>query len=130
TPWSTTASPPASTPHAPDRTAAGSSGRSSTGHAAQASPSATYASSRHSPNTTTTRHPKRRNTSRRTHRTLVKPHAPQEANMQRDGPRLEGRDGAIWRAYLLGNTQEAIATTHGLSQSRVSQILDKIRATI
>lgn len=49
---------------------------------------------------------------------------------QRDGPRLDGRDGEVWRAYLYGHTQEQIATDHGISQSRVSQILTEIRQSI
>lgn len=47
------------------------------------------------------------------------------------GPeRLEGRDGQVWRAYILGRTQEAIAAEHGISQQRVSQILSEIRSSI
>lgn len=47
------------------------------------------------------------------------------------GPeRLEGRDGAIWSAYVGGATQEAIAAEHGISQQRVSQVLAEVRATI
>jgi len=49
---------------------------------------------------------------------------------QRDGPRLDGRDGDVWRAYLYGHTQEQIATDHGISQSRVSQIITEIRNSI
>jgi hypothetical protein len=49
---------------------------------------------------------------------------------QRDGPRLDGRDGEVWRAYLFGYTQERIAADHGISQSRVSQIITEIRASI
>lgn len=44
--------------------------------------------------------------------------------------RLEGRDGRIWRAYLLGTTQEALAAREGISQSRVSQIISEARASI
>lgn len=44
--------------------------------------------------------------------------------------RLDGRNGAIWRAYLLGRTQEAIAEEHGISQQRVSQVLAEVRASI
>ena len=47
------------------------------------------------------------------------------------GPeRLHGRDGAIWRSYLLGRTQEAIAAEHNITQQRVSQILAEVRASI
>jgi hypothetical protein len=49
---------------------------------------------------------------------------------QHDGPRLDGRDGEVWRAYLYGHTQEQIATDHGISQQRVSQIITEIRDSI
>lgn len=41
--------------------------------------------------------------------------------------RLEGRDGAIWSAYVAGSTQDAIAAEHGISQQRVSQVLAEVR---
>jgi hypothetical protein len=44
--------------------------------------------------------------------------------------RLEGRDGQIWRAYILGATQERIAGEHGVSRQRVGQILGEVRASI
>jgi hypothetical protein len=44
--------------------------------------------------------------------------------------RLEGRDGRIWRAYLLGTTQEALAAQEGLSQTRISEIVSAARAAI
>lgn len=44
--------------------------------------------------------------------------------------RLDGRNGAIWRAYVLGRTQEAIAEEHSISQQRVSQVLAEVRAGI
>lgn len=44
--------------------------------------------------------------------------------------RLEGRDGQIWRAYLLGATQERIAAEHGISRQRVGQVLEEIRSSI
>lgn len=44
--------------------------------------------------------------------------------------RLDGRNGAIWRAYVLGRTQEAIAEEHSISQQRVSQVLAEVRASI
>jgi hypothetical protein len=44
--------------------------------------------------------------------------------------RLEGRDGAIWTAYVGGATQETIAAEHGISRQRVGQVLDEVRATI
>lgn len=46
------------------------------------------------------------------------------------GPRLEDRNGAIWRAHVSGVTQEAIAAEHGISQERVSQIIRQIRESI
>ncbi len=45
-------------------------------------------------------------------------------------PRLEGRDGQVWAAYVDGRTQEAIATEHGITQQRVSQILAGVREVI
>ncbi|MDW8805617.1 hypothetical protein P1P68_12695 [Streptomyces scabiei] len=44
--------------------------------------------------------------------------------------RLEGRDGAIWTAYVGGATQEVIAAEHGISRQRVGQVLDEVRETI
>ncbi|SBT91390.1 hypothetical protein GA0115233_103022 [Streptomyces sp. DI166] len=44
--------------------------------------------------------------------------------------RLDGRDGAIWSAYVGGATQEAIAAEHGISQQRVSQVLAEVRDSI
>ena len=44
--------------------------------------------------------------------------------------RLEGRNGKIYRAYLLGSTQEAIAERHGITQERVGQIIREVRAGI
>lgn len=44
--------------------------------------------------------------------------------------RLEGRDGQIWRAYILGATQEAIAAEHNISRQRVGQVLEEIRSSI
>ncbi|MFD0434751.1 hypothetical protein [Streptomyces chartreusis] len=41
--------------------------------------------------------------------------------------RLEGRDGAIWSAYVGGASQDAIAGEHGISQQRVSQVLAEVR---
>jgi len=45
-------------------------------------------------------------------------------------PGMEGRNGAIWRGYLFGKTQEALAEEFGLSQQRVSQIIQQIQASI
>lgn len=44
--------------------------------------------------------------------------------------RLEGRNGSIWRAYLLGTTQEELGERHGISQERVSAIIAAVRASI
>lgn len=49
---------------------------------------------------------------------------------QRDGPRLADRNGKIWEEYLLGHTQETIASRHGICQERVSQIITATRASI
>lgn len=49
---------------------------------------------------------------------------------QHDGPRLDGRDGLVWDAYVMGHTQERIAADHGISQQRVSQIITEIRESI
>ncbi len=44
--------------------------------------------------------------------------------------RLDGRDGRIWAAYVGGASQEAIASEHGISQQRVSQVLAEVRDSI
>lgn len=44
--------------------------------------------------------------------------------------RLEGRDGSIWRAYLLGKDQYTLAAEFGISQQRVSQIIKAARADV
>jgi transcriptional regulator with XRE-family HTH domain len=44
--------------------------------------------------------------------------------------RLVGRAGQVWRAYVSGLTQEAIAAEHGITQQRVSQILAEVREVI
>ena len=44
--------------------------------------------------------------------------------------RLAGRDGDIWRGYCSGKTQEALAREFGISQSRISQIINEVRASI
>lgn len=49
---------------------------------------------------------------------------------QKNGPRLDGRNGEIWRGYLFGITQEALAEEHGISQARVSQILSEVRNSL
>jgi DNA-binding transcriptional regulator LsrR (DeoR family) len=45
-------------------------------------------------------------------------------------PKLEGRTGELWRLYVSGWTQEAMAEKFGISQPRVSQILAAVRAQI
>lgn len=45
-------------------------------------------------------------------------------------PKLEGRTGDIWRLYVSGWTQEAIAEKYGIHQTRVSQILGAVRASL
>jgi hypothetical protein len=50
---------------------------------------------------------------------------------QAEGPALEGRNGAVWRAYAIyRKTQEAIAQEFGISQPRVSQIIKEVRDKI
>jgi hypothetical protein len=44
--------------------------------------------------------------------------------------RLAGRNGAIYQAYILGTTQEELAARHGIDQTRVSQIIAEVRASI
>jgi len=44
--------------------------------------------------------------------------------------RLEGRNGLIWQQHLAGWTQERIAEHHDIGQSRVSQIIADVRASI
>jgi hypothetical protein len=44
--------------------------------------------------------------------------------------RLEGRNGIIWRDFCAGATQEALAEEHGISQSRISQIITEVRASL
>lgn len=44
--------------------------------------------------------------------------------------RLIGRNGAIYRSYILGTTQEELAQEHGIDQTRVSQIIAEVRASI
>lgn len=44
--------------------------------------------------------------------------------------RLEGRDGEIYRAWVLGTTQEALADRFEISNQRVSQIIAAVRANL
>lgn len=43
---------------------------------------------------------------------------------------LEGRAGAIWRAWVGGKSQEAIGLEYGITQGRVAQIIGAVRASI
>lgn len=45
-------------------------------------------------------------------------------------PRLEGRTGEVWKLWVSGWTQEAIAQKYNISQPRVSQIIATVRALI
>lgn len=47
-----------------------------------------------------------------------------------DDLRLIGRNGQIWREYIAGSTQDAIADRYGIHQTRVSQILAEVRKAI
>lgn len=49
---------------------------------------------------------------------------------QAENERLNGRNGQVWQAYLLGRTQESIAAEHGVSQQRIAQILKEVRKSI
>jgi hypothetical protein len=44
--------------------------------------------------------------------------------------RLEGRNGQIYRGYILGTTQEELAEIHGISQQRVGQVIREVVASI
>lgn len=44
--------------------------------------------------------------------------------------RLEGRNGEIWRLFCRGRTQESLAEQFGISQPRVSQIINEVRDSI
>jgi hypothetical protein len=44
--------------------------------------------------------------------------------------RLDGRNGRIYRQYLFGKTQAAIAEIHGISQERVGEIIRAVVASI
>lgn len=43
---------------------------------------------------------------------------------------MEGRNGDVWRLFCRGKTQEAIAEQFGISQQRVSQIVNAVRESI
>lgn len=44
--------------------------------------------------------------------------------------RLSGRNGDIWRDYIRGATQEALAEKYDLSRTRISQIITQVRDSI
>jgi transcriptional regulator with XRE-family HTH domain len=46
------------------------------------------------------------------------------------GNRLDGRNGEIWKWYVRGLTQEALAEKYEISQARVSQIIAQVRESI
>lgn len=45
-------------------------------------------------------------------------------------PKLEGRNGEIWKLYVAGWTQEALAEKYNLTQGRIAQIIAAVRAQI
>lgn len=47
-----------------------------------------------------------------------------------ESPRLMGRNGAIWREYCRGATQEALAEKYALSQQHVGEIINKVADSI
>lgn len=49
---------------------------------------------------------------------------------QAENERLTTRNGEIWRGYIQGRTQEALAAEHGVSQQRVAQIIRDVRKSI
>lgn len=44
--------------------------------------------------------------------------------------RLEGRNGQMYQAWIMGTTQEELAERHGISQERVSAIIRAVQAQI
>ena len=44
--------------------------------------------------------------------------------------RLTGRNGAIWREFISGRTQEFLAEKYGITDGRVSQIIKDVRAAV
>lgn len=47
--------------------------------------------------------------------------------MTDSGDRLTGRNGLIWRDYCGGRTQASLAAEHGVSQQRISEIIQAVR---
>ena len=45
-------------------------------------------------------------------------------------PSLAGRNGSVWRDYVRGATQEALAEKYNVSQPRISQIISEVRDSI
>lgn len=51
--------------------------------------------------------------------------------MPEQQPRLEGRNGEVWRKHIIyGWTQERCAEHFGISQQRVAEIIAQVRASI
>lgn len=50
--------------------------------------------------------------------------------MAEETDRLAGRNGAIWRDYCRGVTQQEIGRRYDLSQARVSEIIKQVRDSI
>lgn len=50
--------------------------------------------------------------------------------MVKMNPQYEGRNGQIWKMFVSGYTQEAIAEELGLSQSGISRILKAVRESL
>lgn len=48
----------------------------------------------------------------------------------REQKRLEGRNGALWREYCRGATQEELAEKYGIAQSTVSNAIATVRESI
>lgn len=44
--------------------------------------------------------------------------------------RLSGRDGDVWQSYVAGETQSSIGKRHGITQSRVCQIIADVRSNM
>lgn len=47
-----------------------------------------------------------------------------------DSHLLTGRAGKIWQEYMRGATQTELAQAHGVSQQRISQIIDTVRQEV
>lgn len=47
-----------------------------------------------------------------------------------NSPRIEGRNGDIWLAYIKGSTQQRIAAEYGITPQAVSEIIKRAREQI